>query len=119
MKKPDTKSSIAQIIAALDRATATGLCDPNSGKITITLELNPMKIVLFKSKKNRQTYFKIVASNGQIIAQSEGYKKHASAEKTADRLIRDLARAKVIGRAPKKPKKIVETAEDDSWRHDD
>jgi uncharacterized protein YegP (UPF0339 family) len=32
-----------------------------------------MKFEIFKSKANHQWYFRLVASNGRIIAQSEGY----------------------------------------------
>ena len=32
------------------------------------------KIEMFKSEENNQFYFRIMARNGKIVAQSEGYK---------------------------------------------
>lgn len=37
--------------------------------------------ILFRSKKNRQWYFRLVAGNGKTVAQSEGYKRKANAVK--------------------------------------
>jgi len=45
-----------------------------------------MKCIIWKSKKNNQWYFTIKSSNGKIVVQSEGYKRRASAVKTAKRL---------------------------------
>jgi|GEM_PF-5296855 len=35
-------------------------------------------IILFRSKKNRQFYFRVVAGNNRTVAQSEGYKTRAA-----------------------------------------
>lgn len=40
-------------------------------------------IETFKSKKNGQYYFAIVASNGRTVAQSEGYKTKRSRDRGA------------------------------------
>lgn len=40
------------------------------------------KIVVFRAP-SKQWYFHILASNGKIVAQSEGYKRKASAVKAA------------------------------------
>ena len=42
-----------------------------------------MKIQFFKNK-NKQWYFRIVARNGKIVAQSEGYKTKQGCLKTID-----------------------------------
>lgn len=47
-----------------------------------------MRIVIFRSFRTRQWYFRIVGGNNRIVAQSEGYKRKASAIKTAE-AIRD------------------------------
>lgn len=44
-----------------------------------------MKIQFFKNK-NKQWYFRIVARNGKIVAQSEGYKTKQGCLKTIDLL---------------------------------
>jgi uncharacterized protein YegP (UPF0339 family) len=50
-----------------------------------------MRIVIFRSSVfGRQWYFRIVAANNRIVAQSEGYKRKASAVKTAKRIRDDL-----------------------------
>jgi len=41
-----------------------------------------MNAVIFKSEKNGQYYFHLVARNGKSVAASEGYKRKASAVKT-------------------------------------
>lgn len=43
-----------------------------------------MKIEYWKSPKNGQWYFAIIARNGKTVAQSEGYKRKASCLKTAE-----------------------------------
>lgn len=37
-----------------------------------------------RSKKNREFYWRIRAANGEIIAQGEGYKRRASAQRVFD-----------------------------------
>lgn len=39
------------------------------------------KIELFRSTKNKQYYIRFRATNGEIVAQSEGYKSKRSARK--------------------------------------
>ncbi len=53
-----------------------------------------MKVIIFKSKKNKQWYFHIVGSNGKVIAQSEGYTRRSNCGKTVSSLKRKLAAAK-------------------------
>jgi uncharacterized protein YegP (UPF0339 family) len=48
-----------------------------------------MRIVIFRSALYRQWYFRIVAANNRIVAQSEGYKRKASAIKTAEAIRAD------------------------------
>lgn len=48
--------------------------------------------VLFRSKKNGQWYFRLVAGNGKPIAQSEGYKRRANAVKGAYAVVRAIYR---------------------------
>jgi len=38
-------------------------------------------IEIFRSKKNKQYYFRVLAKNGKVIAQSEGYKRKDGAVK--------------------------------------
>ncbi|MCA9233259.1 MAG: YegP family protein [Planctomycetales bacterium] len=45
-----------------------------------------MKIEYWKSPKNGQWYFAIIARNGKTIAQSEGYKRERNCIKTANRI---------------------------------
>ena len=35
------------------------------------------KVKFFQSKRNKNYYFKVIAKNGEIVAQSEGYKTRA------------------------------------------
>jgi uncharacterized protein YegP (UPF0339 family) len=42
----------------------------------------------FRSAKNRQYYFRIVAGNGRTVAQSEGYKTKGSRDRGIDAVIR-------------------------------
>lgn len=44
-----------------------------------------MSIELFKSRFSGEYFFRLVARNGKIVAQSEGYKRKASAIKTIKR----------------------------------
>lgn len=44
-----------------------------------------MSIELFKSRLSGQWHFRLVARNSKIVAQSEGYKRKASALKTIRR----------------------------------
>jgi uncharacterized protein YegP (UPF0339 family) len=41
----------------------------------------------FRSKKNRQFYFRARARNGRILAQSEGYKTKRARDKGLDALL--------------------------------
>jgi uncharacterized protein YegP (UPF0339 family) len=41
-----------------------------------------MRFHLFRSPRNRQYYFRIVAGNGRTVAQSEGYKRARSRDDT-------------------------------------
>lgn len=52
-----------------------------------------MKYVVHKflSPLNNNFYFSIKASNGQIVAQSEGYTTKAKRDQTADRLVAALS----------------------------
>lgn len=36
----------------------------------------------FRSRRNKQFYFRVVAGNGKTVAQSEGYKTKRSRDKT-------------------------------------
>jgi len=49
-----------------------------------------MKINIFKSVKDGQWYFHIVARNGEIVAQSEGYKRRQSAIDTVDAILKGV-----------------------------
>ena len=53
-----------------------------------------MKVKVFKSKD--QYYFSIVARNGQIVAQSEGYTTKQSANKTIASLKKRLRDAPIV-----------------------
>ena len=55
-----------------------------------------MKILNHKSKVNGQFYFSIVARNGKIIAQSEGYKSKASRGRTIASLQKSVGTAKIV-----------------------
>lgn len=44
----------------------------------------------------RQWYFRFRATNGQIVAQSEGYKKKSDCIDTAKSIQRRIARAEII-----------------------
>ena len=44
----------------------------------VAIEQHKGKFVYFLSKKNRQWYFRLVASNGKTICQSEGYTRKAN-----------------------------------------
>lgn len=52
-----------------------------------------MRFEIFKN--NDEFYFRIVARNGQIIAQSEGYTTKQSAQKTIKSIFRQLEGARV------------------------
>lgn len=49
-----------------------------------------------KKNKPTQTYFRIKAGNGEIIAQSEGYNRERDCLDTVKRLQEDLFRAEVV-----------------------
>ena len=53
------------------------------------------KILWWKSPTNSDFYFHIVAGNGRIVAQSEGYKQKASMLRTIDALKKLVGRAQV------------------------
>lgn len=55
------------------------------------------KIVIFKGK-NKQWYFNIKASNGKIIATSEGYKQKASLIKGIKSVQKSVPKAKIVER---------------------
>lgn len=55
-----------------------------------------MKIIIFKSKQNSQWYFRIVASNGEPVAQSEGYTQKHNATRIVQNLINNLSNAEII-----------------------
>ena len=54
-----------------------------------------MKIIILKSKRNKQWYFRIVASNGKKVAHSEGYRNKSDCVKTANLLMANLSTAKI------------------------
>lgn len=58
-----------------------------------------MRIQIFSRRRallgGLQWYFRIRASNGQIIAQSEAYQRHIDARATAESLKRDLGNAQI------------------------
>lgn len=53
------------------------------------------KFEIFKSSDNNQYYFRLLASNGRIICQSEGYTRKASALNGIKAVKRDASKAKV------------------------
>lgn len=53
------------------------------------------KIELFKSPANSKWYFRLKASNGKIVAQSEGYSNPRNARKGIEAVRRIAAKAKV------------------------
>jgi uncharacterized protein YegP (UPF0339 family) len=58
-----------------------------------------MKIELFSRKRllaRPKWYFRIVAGNGEIVAQSEGYSRRLDAVSTANSLKEKLGEAKVL-----------------------
>jgi uncharacterized protein YegP (UPF0339 family) len=60
-------------------ATAVRKC-PGRNSMSQFIEGN---VHYWMSPKNQQWYFKVVAGNGETVAQSEGYKELASAKKGA------------------------------------
>ena len=54
-----------------------------------------MKFTIYKDKGD-QFRFRIVATNGNILASSEGYKAKASAQNAIDRIKSDAAGAAVV-----------------------
>jgi uncharacterized protein len=55
-----------------------------------------MKFQIFKSKKNKQWYFRLVARNGKIVAQSEGYKGKHGAKNGVASIQKGAANAKIV-----------------------
>ncbi len=55
-----------------------------------------MKFTIQKSKKNGQFWFRIVSSNGQILASSELYKQKASAHNAIESIQAQAGSAPVI-----------------------
>ena len=70
--------------------TEVGSTDENKG-VTSTED----KIELFKSPANSKWYFRLKASNGKIVAQSEGYSNRRNARKGIEAVRRIAAKAKV------------------------
>lgn len=60
--------------------------------------MSKMKIELFRSRKTRKYYFRVRAQNGRIVAQSEGYSRRSSAERTAIALVVQLPNAAIVRR---------------------
>lgn len=52
---------------------------------------NKIRFVIFRGKKNRQFYFRIVSRNGKTVAQSEGYKRRASARQAINAITTGIA----------------------------
>lgn len=48
------------------------------------------KVVFHQSKRNKNYYFKVIAKNGEVVAQSEGYKSRAMRVKGLKSLISAL-----------------------------
>jgi uncharacterized protein YegP (UPF0339 family) len=58
-----------------------------------------MRIELFSRKrllKRPLWYFRVVATNGQVVAQSEGYSRRLDAKETAEGLKAQLPRAPIV-----------------------
>ncbi len=55
-----------------------------------------MKFTIHMSAKNGQFWFRVVASNGQILATSEMYKAKASAENAIESIKKSAGSAPVI-----------------------
>lgn len=54
------------------------------------------KFELFKSEKNSQYYFRLKASNGEVIASSEGYTSKASALNGIESIRHHAAQARLV-----------------------
>jgi uncharacterized protein YegP (UPF0339 family) len=51
---------------------------------------------IFRSLKNKQYYFNYVGTNGQVMLQSEGYKRIFSARKAIASLKKHLSNADIL-----------------------
>lgn len=51
-----------------------------------------VKLEIFQSERNREWYFHVRAANSKIVLSSEGYKKRASAVKSAHNILADVSR---------------------------
>ena len=54
------------------------------------------KFELFKSKRNSQWYFRMIARNGNIVASSEGYKRRADCARAVTNIKDKAAVAAVV-----------------------
>jgi uncharacterized protein YegP (UPF0339 family) len=54
-----------------------------------------MRFEIFRNPSHHGFFFRIVARNGQIIAQSEGYTTKQSAQKTIKSIMRQLEGARI------------------------
>lgn len=61
-----------------------------------SIQAENMKIHTYRSKMNKQFYFRIVARNGRIVAQSEGYKRAASRDRTIALFKRTIANMEIV-----------------------
>ncbi len=57
--------------------------------------LKKYKFVVYRSAFDRQWYFHILASNGRVIAQSEGYKRRFGAVSTCESIRSHATRIEV------------------------
>lgn len=60
--------------------------------------MKKFKFVVFYSDADNNWYFHIQASNGKVIAQSEGYKQRASAVKACESIRSHQTKIQVIER---------------------
>lgn len=54
------------------------------------------RIEKFQGKRNKQFYFRVKASNGQVVCQSEGYTRRANRDHAIDRLAGIVSNAVVV-----------------------
>lgn len=55
-----------------------------------------MKFEVYMSSKSKEWYFRLVSSNGQIVAKSEGYTTKAAALKTIESIKEKVSSATVV-----------------------
>jgi uncharacterized protein YegP (UPF0339 family) len=55
-----------------------------------------VKVVVFRSNENGEWRFRVVGDNGEILSQSEGYKRRVDALATAKRVAPDGAEVEVV-----------------------